>query len=218
MRKIILILMLLESLNCMKKEEETKINSPNYSLKGSFPKTVLFTYEYQYAKYISEKYLKNIELINEFNGLLGVQGYIGYYKGIKVLVITSGIEMPSMNILSNELFNVYNVENIIKLGPLASIQNDINLNDIIIATSASTNSDYGKNFNLDGVISGAASYKLIKKVDEVIEKIGLSSKTKFGQILSIDSFKPEEIENYLKWGKIGVLGIDWSFWYRNKRI
>ena len=208
MRKIILILMLLESLNCMKKEEETKINSPNYSLKGSFPKTVLFTYEYQYAKYISEKYLKNIELINEFNGLLGVQGYIGYYKGIKVLVITSGIEMPSMNILSNELFNVYNVENIIKLGPLASIQNDINLNDIIIATSASTNSDYGKNFNLDGVISGAASYKLIKKVDEVIEKIGLSTKSKFGHILSIDSFKPEEIEDYLKWGKIGVFGIE----------
>ena len=193
----------------MKKEKNTEINFLNInSSKDSFPKTVLFTYDQEYAKYISEKYLKNIEPINEFNGLLGVQGYIGYYKEVKILVITIGIEMPSINILSNELFNVYNVENIIKLGTISSIQNEINLNDIIIATSASTNSDYGKNFNLDGIISGAASYKLIKNVDKVIEKIGLSSNSKFGQILSIDSFQPDEINNYLKWAKIGVLGLE----------
>ena len=50
--------------------------------------------------------MSNIELINEFNGLLGVQGYIGYYKGIKVLYKTYSnqiIELINLNLI-NELF------------------------------------------------------------------------------------------------------------------
>ena len=154
------------------------------------------------AKYIAEKFLQDAELVNDVRG---VQGYTGYYKGIKV---ASGMGMPSMGIYSYELFNAYDVQNIIRVGSIGSINEDVNLKDIVVATSASTNSNYGKQYHLDGIISGAASYKLVRKVDEVVERMGLSSKVKFGQILSSDTFYTDEKENDLKWAKMGVIGVE----------
>ena len=132
----------------------------------------------------------------------------GYYKGVRVSVMASGMGIPSIGIYSYELFNAYEVENIIRVGSIGSINENVNLKDVVVATSASTNSNYGKNFHLDGIISGAASYKLVKKVDQVVEKLGLESKVKFGQILSSDTFYTDEPENDLKWAKMGVIGVE----------
>ena len=38
--------------------------------------------------------------------------------------------------------------------------------------------------------------------------MGLSSKAKFGQILSSDTFHTDEKENDLKWAKMGVIGVE----------
>ena len=38
--------------------------------------------------------------------------------------------------------------------------------------------------------------------------MGLSSKVKFGQILSSDTFYTDEKENDLKWAKMGVIGVE----------
>ena len=177
------------------------INAP----KGAFAKTVLMPGDPKRARYIAEKFLMDAKLVNDVRG---VQGYTGYYKGVKVSVMASGMGMPTIGIYSYELFNAYDVENIIRVGSIGAINEDIQLKDIIVGTSASTNSNYGKNFHLDGIISGAASYKIIKYVDQVVEKLGLQDKVKFGQILSSDTFYTDEPENDLKWGKMGVMGVE----------
>ena len=177
------------------------INAP----KGAFAKTVLMPGDPKRAKYIAEKFLMDAKLVNDVRG---VQGYTGYYKGVKVSVMASGMGMPTMGIYSYELFNAYDVENIIRVGSIGAINEDIQLKDIIVGTSASTNSNYGKNFHLDGIISGAASYKIIKHVDQVVEKLGLQDKVKFGQILSSDTFYTDEPGNDLKWAKMGVMGVE----------
>ena len=207
-RTILLIFVLLSLFNCLENQGHIKLpeSTPHINIpEGTFSKTVLLSDDSNFAKYIVKKFLKNPELVNDIHG---VQGYTGYYKNIKISVIASGIGMPSIGIYSYELFNAYNVENIIRIGSICSIKDDVNLKDIVIATSASTNSNYGKNFHLNGIISGAASYKLIKKVDEVVEKMGLSSKVKFGQILSSDTFYTDEKNNDLKWAKMGVIGVE----------
>ena len=177
------------------------INAP----KGAFAKTVLMPGDPKRARYIVEKFLKDATLVNDVRG---VQGYTGFYKGVKVSVMASGMGIPTIGIYSYELFNAYDVENIIRVGSIGAIKEDINLKDILVAVSASTNSNYGKNFHLDGIISGAASYKLVKKVDQVVEKLGLQNKVKFGQILSSDTFYTDEPENDLKWMKMGVMGVE----------
>ena len=208
MQRLFLSLFFLGLITCLNIPGDLKMTPPTPHINapaGAFAKTVLLPGDPKRAKLIAEKFLTDAVLVNDVRG---VQGYTGYYKGKKVSVMASGMGMPSMGIYSYELFNAYDVENIIRVGSIGAIKDDVNLKDIVIATSASTNSNYGKNFHLDGIISGAASYKLVKKVDEVIEKMGLSSKAKFGQILSSDTFYTDEKENDLKWIKMGVIGVE----------
>ena len=208
MKAIFLTFALFALLNCIEKQGDIKLTSPTPHIKapaGAFAKTVLLPGDPKRAKYVAEKFLKNAELVNDVRG---VQGYTGYYKDKRVSIMASGMGIPSMGIYSYELFNAYDVENIIRVGSIGSIKEDVNLKDIVVATSASTNSNYGKNFHLDGIISGAASYKLVKRVDEVVERMGLGSKVKFGQILSSDTFYTDEKENDLKWAKMGVIGVE----------
>ena len=63
--------------------------------------------------------------------------------------MASGMGMPSIGISSYELFNAYNVENIIRIDFIISIEEDAYLKYIVIATSISTNSNGGKNSILD---------------------------------------------------------------------
>ena len=208
MPKIFLSFFLFAIISCMNKQGDIKLTPPTPHINakaGDFAKTVLLPGDPKRAKYVAEKFLKNAELVNDVRG---VQGYTGFYKDVKVSIMASGMGMPSMGIYSYELFNGYDVENIIRVGSIGSINENVNLKDIVVATSASTNSNYGKNFHLDGIISGAASYKLIKTVDQVVEKMGLNSKVKFGQILSSDTFYTDEFENDLKWAKMGVIGVE----------
>ena len=208
MSKLILSLLLFTLIYSLEKQGDIKLTPPTPHINapaGAFAKTVLLPGDPKRAKYVAEKFLQDAELVNDVRG---VQGYTGLYKGIKVSVMASGMGMPSMGIYSYELFNAYDVQNIIRVGSIGSINEDVNLKDIVVATSASTNSNYGKQFHLDGIISGAASYKLVKKVDEVVERMGLNSKVRFGQILSSDTFYTDEKENDLKWAKMGVIGVE----------
>jgi len=208
MSKILLSLFLFSLINCIQKQGDIKLTPPTPHINapaGAFAKTVLVPGDPKRAKYVAEKFLEKAELVNDVRG---VQGYTGYYKGVRISVMASGMGIPSIGIYSYELFNGYDVENIIRVGSIGSINENVNLKDVVVATSASTNSNYGKNFHLDGIISGAASYKLIKKVDQVVEKLGLESKVKFGQILSSDTFYTDEPENDLKWAKMGVIGVE----------
>ena len=207
MRDILILLFLAVAL-CVEKPGDQKFEPPTPHInapKGAFAKTVLLPGDPKRARYVAEKFLENPKLVNDVRG---VQGYTGLYKGVKVSVMASGMGMPSMGIYSYELFNAFDVENIIRIGSMGSIREDVNLKDVVVATSASTNSNYAKNFHLDGTISAAASYKLTKIVDQVSERLKLQDKVKFGQILSSDTFYTDEPGADLKWAKMGVIGIE----------
>ena len=210
MQKLIIpiFFLILSSSLCLKFPGDQKFEPPTPHInapKGAFAKTVLMPGDPKRARYIAEKFLQDAKLVNDVRG---VQGYTGYYKGVKVSVMASGMGMPTMGIYSYELFNAYDVENIIRVGSIGAINENIQLKDIIVGMSASTNSNYGSNFNLNGIISGAGSYKIIKTVDKVVEKMGLQNKAKFGQILSSDTFYTDEPGNDLNWAKMGVMGVE----------
>ena len=176
------------------------INAP----KDAFAKTVLMPGDPKRAKYIAEKYLQNAVLVNDVRG---VQGYTGEYKGKKLSVMASGMGIPSIGIYSYELYHAYNVENIIRVGTAGGLLEDIKLNDILVATGACTDSNYADNFRLNGTISAVASFDLLKKADEVREKLGFQNKVRLGLIFSTDVFYKEK-PDALEWVKMGCIGIE----------
>ena len=80
---------------------------------ADFARTVLMPGDPLRAKFIAETFLTDAVLVNNVRG---IQGYTGCYDGTRVSVMASGMGMPSMGIYSYELFNFFDVENILRIG------------------------------------------------------------------------------------------------------
>ncbi len=112
-----------------------------------------------------------------------------------------------MNIYSYELYNKFNVENIIRIGTAGSMQKHIKVRNIVVALGASANSNFQLQFNLPGDISPIADYSLIKKTDQIISKLNLKVKTYFGSVFTSDQFYNECYGAKL-YNKLGILCVD----------
>ncbi len=174
----------------------------NNAKKGDIAKTVLMPGDPLRAKFIAETYLENPVCYNEVRGMLG---FTGTYKGVPVSVQGSGMGMPSMGIYSHELYNEYDVENIIRIGTAGSIADKINLREVIIGVSASTNSNYAAQYRLPGTYAPTASWKLIAEAVKAAEAKGCIYHA--GNILSSDTFY-DDANSLAEWNKMGVLAIE----------
>ena len=174
----------------------------NSAKKGDIAKTVLMPGDPLRAKFIAENFLTDPVCYNEVRGMLG---FTGTYKGVPVSVQGSGMGMPSIGIYSYELFNEYDVENIIRVGTAGAIADDVQLRDVIIAMSTSTNSAYGDQYRLPGKYAPTASWALLSKAVEAAKANG--SRYHVGNILSSDTFY-DDANSLADWQKMRVLGIE----------
>ncbi len=172
------------------------------SKKGDFAKTVLMPGDPLRAKFIAENYLTDAKLVN---GVRGMLGYTGYYKGKRVSVMASGMGQPSMGIYSYELFKFYDVENIIRIGSCGGFDKDLHVRDIIIAMGACTNGNYAMQYKLPGTFCPIADYGLLEKAVNTCKSKNLNFKV--GNILSSDMFY-DDANSGLEWAKMGVLGVE----------
>jgi purine-nucleoside phosphorylase len=180
------------------------IPTPHITAKaGDFAKTVLMPGDPLRAKFIAEAYLDNPVLVNEVRGMLG---YTGTYKGRPVSVMGSGMGMPSMGIYSYELFNFYEVDNIVRIGSAGGIKMDLDIGDIVLGLGACTDSGYAANFCVPGNFAPIASYELIKKAQAGADALGI--KITAGNLLSTDVFYGDDETAMKKWLKMGVLAVE----------
>ena len=174
-----------------------------------FGKTVLMPGDPLRAKFIAENFFENPVLVNNVRG---VNGYTGYYKGVKVSVMASGMGMPAIGIYSHELFNFFGVENIIRVGSAGSIQDHINLYDIVIAQGACTDSNWMKQFHMPSYFAPIASYELLSEAVKAAEAAGATYHV--GNVNSSDVFYndikdlPEGLSGVYGLNKMGVMALE----------
>lgn len=177
--------------------------TPHNSAKPQdFAKTVLMPGDPLRAKYIAETFLKDAVLVNNVRD---IHGYTGTYKGKRVSVMASGMGMPSMGIYSYELFNFYDVDNIIRIGSAGAIHPDLKLRSIVIGMGACTNSNYLSQYKMPGTYAPIASYELLKKAADKAEEMGLDYKV--GNLFSSDIFYDDSVSG-LEWQKMGILAVE----------
>jgi len=171
---------------------------------GDFAKTVLMPGDPLRAKFIAENFLDEPKLVNDIRGMLA---YTGTYKGKPVSVMGSGMGMPSMGIYSHELYNFYDVDNIIRVGTAGGIRKDLNLGDIVVGIGACSDTNFAANYNLPGTFAPTADYGLLKKTQDSADKLGY--KLVVGNVLSSDIFYVEDHPAaFEKWLKMGVLAVE----------
>jgi len=170
-----------------------------------FAKTVLMPGDPLRAKFIAENYLDNPVLINSVRGMLA---YTGSYKGKKITVMASGMGMPSMGIYSYELYSVFGVESIIRIGSAGAIQESIHIRDIVIGMGACTNSNFASQYDLPGTFAPTASYELVRLFADKAKECGYTYHV--GNILTSDNFYYDsEVESTTpKWAKMGVMAVE----------
>ena len=176
---------------------------------GDFGKTVLMPGDPLRAKFIAENFLENAVLVNNVRG---VQGYTGTYHGTKISVMASGMGMPSIGIYSWELFTVFEVENIIRIGSTGAMQENINLRDIVIGQAECTDSNWASQYHLAGTFAPIADYHMLETCVETAKELGMPYHV--GNILSSDRFygddgdMPEGMTATHGWRKMGVLAVE----------
>lgn len=168
-----------------------------------FAKTVIMPGDPLRARVIAEKYLKDAVLVNEVRGMLA---FTGQYRGTRISVMASGMGMPSMGIYSYELYNIFNVENIIRTGSTGALRDEIRVRDIVIASSASTDSAFAKQYDLPGSYSPTADYFLLETA--VSEARSAGAGLHVGQVLTSDRFYTADTTALKRWAKMGVLSVE----------
>ena len=163
----------------------SNIPTPHIAAKaGDFAETVLMPGDPLRAKFIAETFLENPVLVNNVRG---VQGYTGDYRGKRVSVMASGMGIPSIGIYSYELFNFYDVKN------------------IIIGQGACTNSNFAAQFDLPGTFAPICSYTLLQKAVSAAKSMGVEPGV--GNLYSSDMFY-DDSQGLSKWQKMGVLAVE----------
>ena len=176
---------------------------------GDFGQTVLMPGDPLRSKFIAETYLEDARLVNNVRG---IQGYTGWYKGTRVSVMASGMGMPSIGIYSHELYNVFGVENIMRIGSAGSIHPEIRVRDIVLGQGACTDSRWADQFRLAGTFAPICSYEMLEACVSVARQMDV--RWHVGNLLSSDRFYgdetgvPEALQANTGWRKMGVMAIE----------
>ena len=159
----------------------------NHAEVGEISERIVLVGDPNRAKYIAEHYLEDAVLVNSVRQM---SGYTGTYKGKRVSVMASGMGMPSMGIYSYELFNGYDVENIIRIGSAGAYTDHLAVYDVVLVDSAWSQSSFAKVQNgcQDDVMY--PSKELNAKILETAERLQIPLKP--ARVHSSDVFYAED--------------------------
>lgn len=135
------------------------------------------------AKYIAEKFLTDVKLINTVRNMFA---FTGFYKGNRITVAGSGMGCPSVGIYSYELFHFYDVKKIIRIGSSGSMKPDVKIFDVVLSSGAFSNSNFAYHWS-------GSSTKFIKANEDLSKSIyntalELNMKIKVGPTVTTDTF------------------------------
>ena len=131
-------------------------------------KTVLMPGDPLRAKYIAEKYLTNVKLVNDVRN---IYAYTGFYNDKEVTIMASGMGMPSIGIYSYELYKFYNVENIIRIGSCGCYTPTLDLLDIVLVENSYNEGNFAYNFDEQECHFIESSKELNMAIESTAKKI-----------------------------------------------
>ncbi len=171
--------------------------------KGQIAPTILLPGDPLRAKHFAETMLEDVILFNEVRGMLG---YTGRYRDKRISVMGSGMGMPSLSIYVNELITEYQVKTLIRVGTCGAFQPDLKIGDIVLAMTASTDSQMNK-IRFKGMdYAPAASFELLLKAYQVAQARGID--VRVGGMFSGDTFYGDDPDWWKVWAEYGALVVE----------
>ena len=174
---------------------------------GDFAPDVLMPGDPRRARHIAETVLDDARLVTQVRGILGFTGTV---DGRPVSVLASGMGIPSISIYATELFRFYGVRRIIRIGTAGGMATHLNLGDVVIASSAHTDSATSAN-RIPGIhYSHAPSFALASAAARTAGlRPGVAPDgVHVGAVLSSDVFYADRPETTALLVKHGTLAVE----------
>ena len=171
--------------------------------RGDIAPSILLPGDPLRAEFIAETLLEEPA---RFNAVRGMLGFTGTYRGKRISVMGTGMGIPSHSIYVNELIVEYDVKTLIRVGTCGALQPDLEIGDVVLAMSASTDSHVNR-LRFDGMdFAPTASFELLMRAYEVAKAGGAD--VRVGNILSSDTFYHDDPESWKRWAAFGVLAVE----------
>jgi len=168
---------------------------------GEIAETVLLPGDPLRAKWIAETFLENAKL---YSAVRNMFGFTGTFQGKRVSVQGTGMGAPSAGIYIHELFSDYGVQTAIRVGTCGGME-PTKLRDVIIAMSASTDSNINRRATNGLDFAPSASFELLEKAVGKARELGIPHHV--GGVASGDLFY-DETDSLEQWKKLGILGLE----------
>ena len=131
------------------------------ALEGQIADVVLMPGDPLRARFMVDRYLSGAELVSQTRNVLF---YTGTYKGRRVTIGASGMGCPSIGIYSYELFSMYGVESIIRIGTCGAYTTELSVYDMVLVDNACSESTYARfawGLESDSIASPGRSARII---------------------------------------------------------
>jgi purine-nucleoside phosphorylase len=170
---------------------------------GQIASTVLMPGDPLRAKHFADTLLEDVFCFNQVRGMLG---YTGRYGDKRVSIMGSGMGMPTLAIYVNELVAEYGVKTLIRVGTCGALQPYLKVGDIVLAMTASTDSNMNR-IRFGGLdYAPAANFDLLLKAYEAAKERGI--KPYVGGMFAGDTFYGDDPDWWKKWADYGVLVVE----------
>jgi len=170
---------------------------------GDIAPSVLLPGDPLRAKFIAETFLQDATCFNEVRGMLG---FTGSCNGKQVSVMGTGMGVPSHMIYVNELIAEYDVKTLIRVGTCGALQPDLELGDVVLAMSASSDSQINR-LRFSGMdFAPTASFELLLQAYQAAKDKGINVRA--GSILTSDTFYHDDPDSWRLWADFGVMVVE----------
>ncbi|MPZ94109.1 MAG: purine-nucleoside phosphorylase [Propionibacteriales bacterium] len=154
------------------------------------------------AQWIAETYLDDATCYSTVRNMLG---FTGSYRGEPVSVQGSGMGQPSLAIYATELFTEYDVTQVVRVGSCGALASSLQVRDIVLAISASTDSAMNR-LRFEGLdYAPAADFLLLRAAHDAAVERDIDATV--GQLMSGDLFyndRPELAERLAEYGVVAI--------------
>ncbi len=170
---------------------------------GAIAPVVLLPGDPLRAQFVAEQFLTDATCHNRVRGALGYTGRVGAHP---VSVQSTGMGMPSCAIYVHELLAGYGARVLIRIGTCGAIQPDLELGDVVLAMSASTDSAMIRH-RFDGMdYAPTASFDLLRRAADL--GAALPRPPRVGPVLTSDTFYARREDWWTRWAAHGVLAAE----------
>jgi purine-nucleoside phosphorylase len=171
--------------------------------RGQVAEAVLLPGDPLRARFVAETYLEKAVCYSQVRGMLG---FTGLYKGKRVSVQGTGMGIPSISIYAHELIADYGARRLIRIGTCGVLQADIELGEVILALTASTDSSMNRLRFHGADFAPAASFELLLRAWRIAGARKVT--VRVGSVLTSDIFYADDPDFWKLWARYGVLAAE----------